>query len=57
MVSVLCADCNDYLVCHERDVTKTLQYVSICMMTALCFLGFTMFQGHHQLLSSYPLYS
>jgi len=55
MVNVLCADCNDHPVCNERDVTKTLQYISICMMTVLCRLGLTLFRGDHQLLSSYPL--
>jgi hypothetical protein len=46
---------NDHLVCSERDVTKTLQYVSIFMMTILCFLGFTLFWGDHQSLSLYLL--
>ena len=55
MVSVVCAGSNDHLVCNERDVTKTLQYVSVCMLTVLCRRGFTLFWGDHQPLSSYPL--
>jgi len=55
MVNVLFADCNDHFVCNERDVTKTLQYVPICMMTVLCRLGFALFQGDDQPLSSYPI--
>lgn len=55
MVIVLCGDCYDHFVYNERDVTKTLQYVSICMMTVLGHIGFTLFRGDDQPLSSYPI--
>jgi hypothetical protein len=57
MVSVVCAGSNDNLVCNERDATKTLQYVSTCMLTVLYRPGFTLFWGDRQPLSSYPLVS
>lgn len=55
MVIVLYGGCNDHFVYSERDVTKTLLYVSICMMTELGHIGFTLFRGDDQPLSSHPV--
>lgn len=60
MVGVLSAqksvgDCNDHVLSNERNVTKTLHYVPIFIMTALCRRDFTLFQGDYQSLCSYPL--